>query len=822
MIRNIFILCLFIFGVQNIFAQENSISKSILKGIIVDSNGKAVSNATVRAIDYELGNTTNEQGEFSLEIPADTYVEVWFSKIGYATKKISYRLQKNETKNILIQLINSRTTIKGITKRASKNRVEAGNVLINVQQASIMPSTIGGVEGLLKVFLSGNNNELTSQYNVRGGNFDENLVYINDFEVYRPFLVRSGQQEGLSVINSDLVQSVNFSTGGFQSKYGDKMSSVLDVQYRKPKKIGGSFTSSLLGASAHLEGTNKNERLKYLVGLRQKSNQYLLGAQQTSGVYLPSFTDAQVMLQYDISKKWNVNIFGNYARNRFEFVPEELTSTFGLIQRAYKLKVFYTGGEQDKFDSKFGGVSFTKNVNEKLSLKFLASGFNTNEFETYDLRGEYFLTEIETDLGKESFGQDKASLGTGIIHQFARNYLSVNSLNVGHKGSYDAEKHFLQWGLNTQFIYINDQLNEWERRDSAGFSQPTSETELLMSRVYKSKNIFNYQVLSGFFQDNYGFKNNNVSLTYGLRFNYNFLNKELLLSPRVQASWKPKSWKKDAVLRTALGLYQQPPFYREMRNYDGVVNTDLLAQKSAHFVVGTDYNFKAWNRPFRLTAETYYKKMWDLVPYEYDNVRIRYWGRNASMGYAVGTELRIYGDIVKDAESWISLGVMKTAEDIKDDKVYQYNSQRVIIDSSYPGFVPRPTDSRFTLGMFFQDYFPNNKNIKVHLSGMYGTGLPFGPPDLNRAGDTLRLPPYRRVDIGFSTLLIDGEKNKKPYYSLFHRTKSIWLSAEVFNLLGIRNTISYTWIQDRSSARTYAVPNRLTNRLLNMKLIVKF
>lgn len=796
--------------------------KAQLSGIILDTNGKALPNATIRAIDFELGTVSDDDGKFTIEIPANVYVDMWFSKLGFKTEKISYRLSKNEKKNIAIKLVASKTNIKEIVKKANKRRVEAGNVLINVQQASIMPSTIGGVEGLLKVFLSGNNNELTSQYNVRGGNFDENLVYINDFEVYRPFLVRSGQQEGLSVINSDLVQSVNFSTGGFQSKYGDKMSSVLDVQYRRPKKFGGSFTTSLLGASAHLEGTNKSERLRYQIGVRQKSNQYLLGAQQTTGVYLPSFTDLQTNIQYDINKKWNVNIFGNYARNRFEFIPEELTSTFGLLQRALRLKIYYQGGEQDKFDSKFGGISFTKNVNEKLTTKYMLSAFNTNEFETYDLKGEYFLSEIETDLGKESFGQDKASLGTGIIHQFARNYLRVNAINLGHKGSYDAEKHFIQWGLNVQQVHIDDQLNEWERRDSAGYSQPASTRDLYMARVYKSKNIFDYQILSGYVQDNVALKNNAISLTYGLRFNYSLLNKELLLSPRVQASWKPKTWHKDAVLRCAAGLYQQPPFYREMRDYQGVVNTNLRAQKSAHFVIGTDYNFKAWNRPFKLTAESYYKYLWDLVPYEYDNVRIRYWGRNAAVGYAAGTELRIYGDIVKDAESWISVGLMKTAEDIKVDVAYTYNAQKQIIDSSYPGFIPRPTDSRFTFGLFFQDYFPNNKNIKVHINGMYGTGLPFGPPDNNRFGDTLRLPSYRRVDMGFSTLLIDGEKNKKPAYSIFHRAKSIWLSAEVFNLLGIRNTISYTWVQDRSSNRIYAVPNRLTNRLLNLKLIVQF
>jgi hypothetical protein len=815
--RKLFVL-IFICCVQIAQAQE----KAILKGIIVDAQQNRLSKASVQVVGMELGTLTNEQGLFTLEVSALKYLDISFSKVGFKKQVVNYRLQKGEEKEVYIQLVKGSTSLTGVTKRSQRRRIEAGNVLINVAPASIMPSTIGGVEGLLKVFLSGNNNELTSQYNVRGGNFDENLVYINDFEVYRPFLVRSGQQEGLSIINSDLVQSVNFSTGGFQAKYGDKMSSVLDVQYRKPKKFGASFTASMLGVSAHTEGISKNERTTFSFGIRQKSNQYLLGAQQTTGVFLPSFTDVQAMVNHELNKKWSMNLFANYARNRFEFQPEEFTSTFGLLQRALRLRVYYQGAEQDKFDSRFAGISFNKNVNDKMTLKFLASAFQTNEFETYDLRGEYFLNEVETDLGKESFGQDKASLGTGIIHQFARNYLTMNSINIGHKGNYDYKKHFIQWGANVQQVLINDQLNEWERRDSAGYSQPASTTDLYMSRVYKAKNNFDYQILSAFIQDNIGWEKQNISLSYGVRFNYSLLNKELLISPRAQASWKPKSWKRDAVLRASAGLYQQPPFYRELRNYDGVINPSVRAQKSAHLVVGTDYNFKAWNRPFKLTAESYYKYLWDLVPYEYDNVRIRYWGRNASRGYATGTELRIYGDIVKEAESWISLGLMKTAEDIDGDVAYKYNSARQIIDSSYPGFVPRPTDSRFTVGMFFQDYFPTNKNIKVHLSGMYGTGLPFGPPDNNRFGDTLRLPPYRRVDIGFSTLLVDGEKNNKPYYSLFHRCQSIWTSVEVFNLLGIRNTLSYTWIQDRTSGRTYAVPNRLTNRLLNVKLLVKF
>ncbi len=817
-----FLIAIIVIGITTIaYAQPTA----KLVGKLYNTTGKALDSVSVYEPTLQIGMLTNKDGSFELTVPANTFIEIFFEKKGFAAQNYTYRINTNETKQVAITLqiadnLTAGTRLNNFVKRAGKNK-EAGNVRINVEQVQNMPSTIGGIEGLLKVFLSGNNNELTSQYNVRGGNFDENLVYINDFEVYRPYLVRSGQQEGLSVINSDLVSGVNFSTGGFQSKYGDKMSSVLDVQYKKPKKFGGSITASLLGAGFHLEGISDNRKFTYLVGLRHKSNQNLLSAQQTVGVFNPSFTDFQTMLNYKINNKWQLEFLGNYARNRFNFIPSEFNSSFGVYNKALNLNIRYIGSETDQFDSRFGGLSLIHNKTNKLTLKYLLSAFGTTENESYDLNGEYILGELETDQGSASFGQVKYFLGTGVIHNFARNYLNINVINAGHKGSYDANKHYIQWGLNVQNVNINDKLNEWERRDSAGFSQPTSTRELFMAKRYKAENIFNYQILSGFVQDNMGWDSLGLSLTYGLRANYNTNNNELIISPRVQASLRPVQWQEDIVFRAAAGIYAQQPFYREMRDYEGNINFNLKAQKSAHAVVGTDYNFKAYNRPFKLTTEAYYKYLWDLVPYEYDNVRIRYYGKNNAMGYATGIETRLYGDIVKDAESWISLGIMKTAENIKDDVAYKYVANK-IVDSFNPGYIPRPTDSRFTLGMFFQDYFPTNKNIKVHLSGMYGSGLPFGPPDNYRYGDTLRLPPYRRVDVGFSALLVDGNKKVRPSYSMFYKMQSIWLSVELYNLLNIGNTISYQWIQDRSTERTYAVPNRLTNRLINVKLVAKW
>jgi hypothetical protein len=480
--------------------------------------------------------------------------------------------------------------------------------------------------------------------------------------------------------------------------------------------------------------------------------------------------------------------------------------------------MFYNGSEIDQFDSRFGGLSTTFRPNENLKLKLLASGFQTNEKETYDINGEYLLGELETDLGKESFGQVKTYLGTGIIHNYARNYLKVNVGNLAHRGSYSGNLHFIQWGLDANVTNIEDKLYEWERRDSAGFTQPYNPNKLELTRFYRSGATFDYMRYSGFLQDNFRFNDSlDLTISLGVRFNYSTLNNEFLASPRMQVSYKPK-WRTNMVFKMAGGLYQQPNFYREMRDLNGNVNTNLKAQKSYHAVAGLDYNFQAWARPFKMTTEVYYKGLWDLVPYEYDNVRIRYFGKNNSVGYAVGGEVRLYGDLVKDATSWISIGIMKTMEDITDDSVVTTNNG-VTTGVSYPGYVPRPADQRFMLGMYFEDYFPKWKNFKMHLNLMYATGLPFGPPDAARYGDTLRLPDYKRVDIGFSTLLLNGAKHKSKVLS---SVKNSWLSLEVFNLLGIQNTLSYTWVQDQTSGKTFAVPNRLTARLINVKLIVDF
>ncbi len=788
------------------FAQHATIS-----GFVRDDKGKPLEFAIVADATTGIGTNTNAKGFYLLEIPADKNVNLIFSYQREPVRKV-VRLATGETRTIDV-VINVRSNELGpVIFKDTKSRYEAGSVVIDPTLAFVNPAPNGGIEGLIKLAV-GSHNELTSQYSVRGGSYDENLVYVNDFEIYRPFLVRSGQQEGLSFINPDLVSNVNFSVGGFQAKYGDKMSSVLDVTYKRPTEFAASVMLSLLGASLHLEGTSKNHKLTYLIGARQKSNQYLLQSQPTKGVYNPSFTDLQALVNYRINSKWEVEAIANYARNRFTFFPESETASFGVLNQAYQLDVFYNGSEFDQFDSRFGGISATYHpADSRLKLKFLASGFQTNEFETYDINGQYLFGELQTDQSKADYGQIKTYLGTGGIQDFARNYLTVNVGDVGVRGSYDAKKNFIQFGANATVTSISDDLHEWERRDSAAFTQPYDPTLLQMATFYNSSANFNYTRLTAFIQDNIHFDSvNKFTATVGVRFNYSFLNSEFITSPRVQLAYKPQ-WEKDWVFKFSTGLYAQPPFYREMRDLTGGVNMDLKAQKSYQAVLGTDYNFKMYGRPFKITAETYYKDLWDLDPYIYDNVRIRYTGKNDAIGYVYGGELRLYGDLAKDATSWISIGLMKAEQKITDSGGIP----------GYANYFPLPSDQRFSLGMFFEDYLPRNKNFKVHINAIYATGLPVGSPNGHLYQDILRLPDYKRVDIGFSALLLDSKRKNHPAHSFFNNMKSIWASLEVFNLLGIQNTLSYTWIQDQTSQKVYAVPNRLTSRLLNLKLLFNF
>ena len=787
------------------FAQRATIS-----GFVRDDKGRPIETAIVADAATGIGTNTNAKGFYMTDVPAGKTLNIVYSFQGELVRRI-VQLSAGEMRNIDVVLTLKNELVEFVLKD-QKARFEAGSVLIDPNLIPLNPSPGGGLEDLIKLAV-GSHDELTSQYSVRGGSFDENLVYVNDFEIYRPFLVRAGQQEGLSFVNPDLVSNVNFSVGGFQARYGDKLSSVLDVTYKRPTQFGASVMLSLLGANLHLEGTSKNRKLTYLIGARQKSNQYLLQSQPTKGVYNPSFTDLQALVNYRIGSKWELEVIANYARNRFTFFPESRTASFGVLNQAYQLDVFYQGGEFDQFDSKFGGVSVAYHpADSRFKLKFLASGFQTNEYETYDINGQYLFGELQTDMSKANFGQIKTYLGTGGIQDFARNYLNVSVGDIGVRGSYDAKKNFIQFGANAIVTSISDDLHEWERRDSAAFTQPYNPDMLQMAYFYNSSANFSYTRVNAFIQDNIHFDPaNKLVATLGIRFNYSFLNSEFITSPRAQLAWKPV-WVHDWVFKFSTGLYAQPPFYREMRDLTGGINMQLKAQKSYQAVLGGDYNFKMYGRPFKITVETYYKNLWDMDPYYYDNVRIRYTGKNDAVGYVYGGELRLYGDLVKDATSWISIGVMKAAQRITDSAGIP----------GYNNYFPLPSDQRFSLGMYFEDYIPKHKNYKVHINAIYATGLPFGSPNGHLYQDISRVPAYKRVDIGFSALLLDSERKNHPAHSFFNNIKSIWASFEVFNLLSIQNTLSYTWIQDQTSQQQFAVPNRLTSRLLNLKLLFNF
>ncbi len=804
---------LFLLYITVSFAQGNA----VLSGIVTDGTGP-IPGVNVLNLKTGHGTSTDSEGKYNIELDAEEELKIVFSFIGYMNDTVTVNLQEGQQMTLDKTLISDVILIQEVNIKDHLERQTAGGVEIDVKKVETIPTPFGNIESALATQALGvaANNELSTAYSVRGGNFDENLVYVNDFEVFRPFLIRSGQQEGLSFINSNLVNSVFFSSGGFESKYGDKQASVLDVKYKKPKDFAGSVEIGLLGAAAHLEGSDKKNRFTFLAGFRYKNSQYLLNSLETSGQYSPSFLDFQSYLTYKVNDKVDLEWIANYARNRYSFVPVDRETTFGVVNNVLRLTVYFDGQERDQYDSFMSGFSINHRPNRHLGLKWLASAYRSEESEAFDIIGEYFLGEVETDFGSEDFGQTRYSLGVGTVHDFTRTDLKAIVANAAHKGYYIKGNHNLKWGITYQREIIEDRINEWDRLDSAGYSLPYNPDEVGLSRVLKSKFNLGSNRINAYVQDTRYFGvNHEMSLTYGTRITYWDVNKDWLFSPRLQFSITPDI-KADIVFRAAAGLYGQPPFYREMRDLDGKVNTNLKAQKSIHAIVGFDYNFKAWGRNFKFVSELYYKYLYDQVPYEFDNVFIRYFGENLSKGYVAGIDFRLHGELVKGADSWISMSVMSTQEDVAGD--FRVSDEG---DTTYPGFLPRPTDQRIRFSMFFQDYFPTSETFKVHLNLVFATGLPFGPPDRKKYNDQLRVTPYRRIDIGFSALLFDPGRKETPPKNFFRHFKSIWATLEIYNLLGINNTVSYLWIKDISNT-VYAVPNFLTNRRFNLRIIFKF
>ena len=793
-----------------------------INGKVLDSKGNPVSGAHIRNMSNNTGVISQENGSYQLVIPASRDVLIQISCIGYEPRKFKINYQKEKVKNLDIVLKISVSDIEEVsitgegTPENNLTKIEKKDIRLN-------PDISGNLESVIKTLPGvSSNTELSSQYSVRGGNYDENLVYVNDIEIYRPLLIRSGQQEGMSFLNSDMVSSIQFSSGGFETRFGDKMSSVLDIRYNKPVEFSGTVSMSLLGGSAHIEDVSENGKFTYNTGFRYKTSKYILNTLETKGNYNPQFYDLQAYFTYKVNRYLDFDFLGNYALNSYHFVPENRETSFGTIDNALNLRIYYEGNELDKFETYLGAFTANYHPNEKLSLKIILSAFQTLEQETYDILGQYYLNELDNTLGSETYGDSIMNIGVGTFLNHARNYLTANVYSVAFKGGYYTADHKLRWGLKYNVELIDDKVSQWKMLDSAGYSLPYNGETIELYETARAKNILHTNRITGYMQDTYHRKlanNAQLSINGGIRFHYWDFNQEFILTPRLLVSYKP-DWEKDMIFRFASGFYYQPPFYKEIKDYQGQINPSVKSQKSIHFVLGNDYQFLAWERPFNLTTEVYYKILDDLIPYKIDNVHIDYSAQNMANGYAVGLDMKINGEFVKGIESWASLSLMQTKEDIEGDFYYNDEGERV-----EPGYYPRPTDQLFNFSLFFQDYLPMNPSYKMNLSLHYGSRLPFSSPNTERYDQVFRMKPYKRVDIGFSKVLISESKefNKGNILNVF---KDMWLSFEVFNLLDINNTISYMWIKtvgnQSGQASQYAVPNYLTSRRFNLKLTAKF
>jgi len=793
-----------------------------ISGTITDEENNTLPSVNIAILNTSIGATSLNDGSYNMEVPANKSMVVAYSFIGYEIEKIRLpMLKRGQNYTLNIQLKAKNTLLNDVIVKDKKSRKESFN-RIKPKHVKILPGSQGGIEAILKTLPGVSSaNELSSQYSVRGGNFDENLVYVNGIEVYRPFLIRAGQQEGLSFVNTDMVSSILFSAGGFEAKYGDKMSSVLDITYKRPRENAASLQLSMLGGSAHFEGASKNGRFSYLVGARHKTNEYVLNAMDTKADYIPKFSDLQTFINYELNTNWQISFLGNISKNEYTMIPENRDTEFGTLNEALKLTIFFEGKEVDKYETYFGALSTTYQPSTYLNIQFTTSAFQTFEQENFDILGEYWLYQLENNLGSDDFGNIAFDRGVGKYINHARNSLNARVMNFSHKGNYNNEDLKVDWGFRAQKEEIEDKISEWNLIDSAFFNYPhpndniggeaDPNQQIVMSELLKTQiNLSSYRN-SGYMQ--FSKDINNITINAGTRGSYWTYNEELLLSPRATIAYAPL-WEKDIVFRAASGIYYQSPFYKELRTPEGTLNSNIKAQKSTHYVMGADYLFYSWGRPFKWITEVYYKNLENLIPYKVDNVRIQYLANDLSNGYAKGIDMKINGEFVSGVESWASLSVMKTEEDIVGDYITNADGS-----SSEAGFIPRPTDQRVNFSMFFQDYIPGNPNYKMHLNLIYGTGLSFGPPNSEKHQDVLRIPDYRRVDIGFSAVLKD--ENKKSRIKWLNAFNSIWVSAEVFNLLDINNTVSYLWVAD-ITGRQYAVPNYLTARQLNAKLILSF
>ncbi len=767
-----------------------------LHGRVTDENSQPIEFASVACLQQGKMTMTSLKGEFNLQLHSADSVVIRFSMIGYRAKtKVLRKPRGKQSLQIVLHI--SDNTLEGVTVTDTRRQTSQTQE-IKKEDLKSLPSTSGNaVEELIQSQAGvSTHNELSSQYNVRGGSFDENSVYINNVEIFRPFLVRSGQQEGISVINPDMVEKIGFSTGGYEARYGDKMSSALDITYKYPKKFEASVSASLLGASAYIGVSNK--KMSWSNGLRYKTTKFLLGSMDTKGEYSPNFIDYQTYFTYTPNQRWNITLLGNISDNHYNFTPSDRETSFGTMESVKAFKVYFDGQEKDVFRTYFGSLNITRNFGENTKLSLIASAFHTKEQETYDIQGQYWLTQTETS----------ENLGVGTYFQHARNYLKAHVESVKLLFQSKMKKHNIEGAFTFKNEHIDENSVEYEMRDSSGYSIPHTPDELNLIYSMRARNVLDAKRIEAYLQDTYRFSTSEdrtrFTLNYGLRFSHWSYTKETIVSPRLSLGIIP-AFNQNMTIRLATGLYYQAPFFKEIRDTTTVngityasLNSKAKSQRSIHFIGGFDYRFSINNRPYKFTAEAYYKALGNLVPYSVSNMKVVYYGNNECSGHAAGIDMKLYGEFVPGTDSWVSLSVMNTNMKLNGKSI------------------PLPTDQRFAVNLFFTDYFPGTKRWKMSLKLAYADGLPFSAPHQELETNVFRAPAYKRADIGLNYLVLNNE-GKSGSKAL----KKIWLGLECLNLLGINNVNSYYWITDVTNQQ-YAVPNFLTGRQINARVTLDF
>ena len=764
-----------------------------LKGKVVDEDGNAMELVSVTCASQGKLTMTNLKGEFAISLQSSDTVNVKFSMVGYRPRVRSFVKPRG---NMTVQIVMyPQESLQEVTV-TERRRQTTGTEQLDIKDIKNAPSVTGNaVEEMIQQQAGvSTHNELSSQYNVRGGSFDENVVYINNVEVYRPLLIRSGQQEGLSIINSDMVEKVGFSSGGFESKYGDKMSSVLDITYRKPERTEASLTASLLGGSVYFGTSGKHFTMSH--GLRYKTTRYLLGSLETTGEYKPNFLDYQTYMSWTPSRRWTVDLIGNISENKYEFKPKDRETSFGTMQDVKSFKVYFDGQEKDVFRTYFGTLSIARHFTDSTTVKLIASAFHTKEQETYDIQGQYWLDDT----------QSSENLGVGTYMEHARNYLTADVQSLKLMANRRFLHHDLEAGVTMKWEKIKEQSREYEMRDSSGYSIPHTADRLDLIYTLSSKSELTSRRIEGYVQDTYRWQSAGESfftLNYGIRFSNWSWNHETTVSPRASLAIIP-AFNNDITFRFATGLYYQAPFFKEMRDTTTVggrtvvtLNDHIKSQRSLQFIAAFDYRFRMADRPFRFTAEAYYKALSNLIPYNVQNVKVTYYGENLCSGYTTGLDLKLFGEFVPGTDSWLTLSVMKTGQKMSGGQYF-----------------PLPTDQRYAINFHFTDYFPGTERWKMTLRLAYADGLPFGAPHRGIEQQNFRAPAYKRADIGMAWLAY-----KNPHTSAFSLQR-VWLGVDCLNLFGISNVNSYYWVTDVTS-RQWAVPNYLTGRQINGKITVE-